>query len=62
VERAGEDCREENAAGRRLLCVRLREGSCVKEDKSMRRGKHSGGQSCGGGQTMEATVEEDKLG
>jgi hypothetical protein len=45
VERAGEDCREENAAGRRWLCVRLREGSCVKEDKSMRRGKlREGGQ------------------
>jgi hypothetical protein len=27
----------------RWFCVRFREGSCVKEDKSMRRGKHSGG-------------------
>jgi len=54
VEKAGEDCREENAAEKRWFCVRFREGSCVKEDKSMRRGKHSGGWSCGGGQTMEA--------
>jgi hypothetical protein len=36
VERLGEDCREENAAEMRWFCVRLRDESCVKEDKSMR--------------------------